>query len=381
MPHENSVKHALTQHIPWSEFDRLVAEHEADADARGFSSRSHLVAMLYAQLAGANSLREIEAGVQSHAARLYHLGATAAARSTLADANRTRSAELFATLFRRMLAGLARAQRRKLAEATYLIDSTTLPLPAHNARWAVFSADACGAKMHVVYDPDNDRPIYAAVTAANVNDIIAAKGMPIEPGATYVFDLGYYDYGWWARLDAVGCRIVTRFKSNTPLAVTEERVVPAESNVHSDRVGYLPARLAQNRRNPMHRPVREIRVYNETGKLLRILTNDLDAPAQEIADLYKRRWTIELFFRWVKQTLRIRHFLGHSQNAVRIQIATALIAFLLLRLAQATQAAIRSPLTFARLIRSNLMHRRSIRNLLRPPDPPPRHPAGQLALL
>lgn len=381
MPHENSVLHALTQHIPWAQFDRLVAEHAADEDARGFSSRSHLIAMLYAQLAGTNSLREVEAGMQSHAARLYHLGAAVAARSTLADANRTRPAELFAALFRRMLAGLARAQRRKLAETTYLIDSTTLPLPAHNARWAVFSAAACGAKMHVVYDPDDDRPIYAAVTAANVNDITAAKDMPIEPGATYAFDLGYYDYGWWARLDAAGCRIVTRFKSNTPLAVTERRVVPAGSSVLSDRVGYLPARLAQNRHNPMHRQVREIRVCNATGKPLRILSNDLDAPAQEIADLYKRRWAIELFFRWVKQTLRIKHFLGHSQNAVRIQIATALIAFLLLRMAQATQSAIPSPLTFARLIRSNLMHRRSIRNLLRPPDPPPRHPTAQLALL
>ncbi len=379
MPHENSVMHGLLQPLPWAEFDRLVSEHGAEEAARSFTSRSHLIAMLYAQLAGASSLREIVAGQQSHAARLYHLGATPAARSTLSDANRDRPAAVFVALLRSMLGRLARVQRGKLREATYLIDSTTVALPAHQARWAVFSDTACGAKVHVVYDPNDDRPIYAAVTAANVNDITAAKAMPIEPDATYVFDLGYYDYGWWARLVDARCRIVTRFKRNTPLEVIEERPVPAGDTVLSDRVGLLPARLAQSRRNPMGQRVREIRVYNQTGKLLRILTNDLQAPAQEITDLYKRRWAIELFFRWVKQTLRIRHFLGCSENAVRIQIATALIAFLLLRLAQATQRAVTSPLAFLRLVRSNLMHRRSLHHLLAPHHPPPPHTPDQLA--
>ncbi len=164
-----------------------------------------------------------------------------------------------------------------------------------------------------------------------------AKQMPIEPGATYVFDLGYYDYAWWAELDAVGCRIVTRFKSNTPLELIKELSVAAGSNILSDRIGLLPARQAKSRRNPMQDAVREVRVATESGTVLRILSNDLDASAQEIADLYHRRWAIELFFRWVKQTLRITRFVGSSENAVRIQIAVALIAFLLLRLAQAAQ--------------------------------------------
>ena len=381
MPHENSVMHGLMQLLPWAAFDRLVAERGADADARGFSPRSHLVAMLYAQLSGAHSLREIEAGLTSHAARLYHLGATPAARSTLADANRDRDSGVFLALFQQMLRCLARDQRRKLAETTYLIDSTFMALPAHHARWAVFSANACGAKLHVIYDPDEDRPIYAAVSTANVNDITAAKEMPIQPGATYVFDLGYYDYGWWAGFEAKKCRIVTRFKCNTPLTFIAEQKLPEGSELLSDRIGLLPARLTKNRHNPMDKPVREIRLHNQSGKLLRILTNDLEASAQEIADLYLRRWAIELFFRWIKQTLRIRHFIGGSENAVRIQIATALIAFLLLRLAQATQTAVTSPLTFARLVRSNLMHRRPIQDLLRPPQIPNRQPINQLALL
>jgi IS4 transposase len=224
--------------------------------------------------------------------------------------------------------------------------------------------------VHVIYDADADRPIYAAVTAANVNDITMAKQMPIEPGATYVFDLGYYDYAWWAELDAVGCRIVTRFKSNTPLDPVEELRVTAGSNILSDRIGFLPARQAQSRRNPMQNAVREVRITTDTGTVLRILSNDLDASAEEIADLYRRRWAIELFFRWIKQTLKITRFIGTSENAVRIQIAVALIAFLLLRLAQAVQKAIPSPIVFSRLIRANLMHRRLIDNLLEPPQIP-----------
>lgn len=203
-----------------------------------------------------------------------------------------------------------------------------------------------------------------------MTDITAAKAMPIEPGATYVYDLGYYDFGWWAHLDSLGCRIVTRLKINTPLGVVSELALPEGSSLLYDRIGHLPQRMKANRRNPFQDPVREIGVRLDTGKDLRIVTNDLDAPAQEIADLYKQRWAIELFFRWIKQTLKIRHFLGTSENAVRIQVAVALIAFLLLRMAQLNVKIIDSPLAFARLVRTNLMHRRDIDQLLKPPKPP-----------
>jgi len=236
-----------------------------------------------------------------------------------------------------------------------------------------------GVKLHLVYDADADRPIYAAITPARVNDITPAQTMPVEPGATYVFDLGYYDYAWWAKLDAEGCRIVTRYKRNTALVVIEELPVAEGSTILSDRIGFLPYRQGAGRRNPMRQAVREVQVKTDAGKLLRILSNDLDASAQEIAALYKRRWAIELFFRWVKQTLRITRFLGTGENAVRIQIAVALIAFLLLRLAQAAQKAVASPLRFARLVRANLMHRKPIDRLLDPEPPPIRTPA-QLAL-
>jgi len=371
MRHQNSVLHAVLQNIPWQEFDRSVAVHGADARVRRLSTKSQLVALLYAQLSGASSLREIEGGLESHAARLYHLGVEPVRRSTLSDANTSRPVAVFAELLAVMMKQAHRGLRRKLAETLYLIDATGVRLNALSVGWAQFSAGVCGAKMHVIYDADADRPIYAAVSAAKINDITVAQQMPIEEGATYAFDLGYYDYAWWAKLDAAGCRIVTRFKANTPLEVVEELPIAKDSNLLSDRIGFLPARQAKSRRNPMQDAVREVRVMTATGKELRILSNDLDAPAAEIAEIYKRRWAIELFFRWVKQVLRITRFLGTSENAVRIQIAVALIAFLLLRLAQATQKAIKSPLAFARLVRANLMHRRRLDRLIRSePDQP-----------
>jgi hypothetical protein len=170
--------------------------------------------------------------------------------------------------------------RRAGEDAVRLIDSTSLRLSSLSEDWATFSTDVFGAKAHIVYDPNADYPIYFAVTPANINDITAAKAMPIEPGATYVYDLGYYDYGWWAKIDDAGCRFVTRLKNNTPFVVVEENRVPQNSNIISDCIGHLPERLAQSRKNPLQVPVREIQVTLDTGKVLRIVTNDLDAPAE-----------------------------------------------------------------------------------------------------
>jgi len=380
MRHDNSVLHQVLKHVAWPRFDALVAEHDADKHVRRLPTKSQLIALLYGQLSGAESLREIVTGLESHQSRLYHLGARPVRRSTLSDANLLRPAEVFAGLFAAMMAQAHRGLRRAMADTTYLIDSTALRLDERSAHWARFSSGVCGAKLHVIYDPDADRPIYAAVSAANVNDITPAQAMPIEPGATYVFDLGYYDYRWWAKLDEAGCRIVTRFKKNTPLRLPKEQSLPEGGAILCDRIGFLPARQKNSRRNPLDQPVREVCVTTDTGKVLRILSNDLVASAQEIADLYKRRWAIELFFRWIKQTLRITRFMGVSENAVRIQIAVALIAFLALRLAQTLQTTVQSPLAFARLIRINLMQRRPLDQLLKPqPDHTPTQ--HQLSLL
>jgi hypothetical protein len=369
----------VLRHVPWNEFDALVEEHQADKHIRTLPTRTHFISLAFAQLSGISGLRETVTALNSQSTRLYHLGARPVARSTLSDANTLRPSALFEALFSFLVSRAHRGLRRALDGTTYLIDSTSIRLNQHSAGWARFSAQVCGAKVHVILDPDANQPIYAAFTTGNVNDITAAHDMPIEPGATYVFDLGYYDYGWWLKLHDAECRIVTRLKKNTKLTITRERLMPPGGPILSDRIGTLPARQASNRRNPMQAEVREVRVRIETGKVLRVLTNDLTAPAQEIADLYKRRWMIELFFRWIKQTLRIKQFIGSSENAVRIQIAVALIAFLLLRLAYANQTAVTNLLEFVRLVRANLMQRRDIRALNQPDQPVPRD-ARQLNL-
>lgn len=380
MRHLNSVFHDIQKLVPWADFDKLVDEHGADDLARRFTTRQHFKALLFGQLCGAHSLRDLITTMESHRGRLYHCGASVPRRSTLADANEKRGSAVFAELFKTMLAGRARGLRRKMSEAVRLIDSTSLRLAGAGAQWARFSAQVCGAKAHIVFDPDAQTPVYCEVSAANVNDVSLAKPMPVESGATYVFDLGYYDYGWWADLDAAGCRIVTRFKKNTPLVdVRSCASVAVGGDILSDSIGFLPERQARNRRNPMQEPVREIVVRRENAKPLRLLTNDLDAPAQEIADLYKRRWDIELFFRLMKQTLRITKFLGRSENAVRIQIAVALIAYLLLSALRKMCDAEISHLQLVRLVRGNLMHRKPANQLQTERPKPPIDPR-QLSL-
>ena len=293
--HQNSVLRDVVSHVPWSVFDGLVQRHGADARVRKLRAKDRLIALLYGQLAGASSIREITAGLKSHSARLYHLGARPVARSTLADAQAHRSHRLFAELLAATIQRAGRGLRRTISEAVHLIDSTTVSLSGLSASWARVSHNSCGAKLHLVLDPDADRPVYAEISPGNRHDITVAQAMPITPGVTYVFDLGYYDFAWWAKLDAAGCRILgssprtSRLKAGTPLADVVELAlsedVRARGAVPSDRIGHLPARLMRSRRHPFQDPVRKVRVRLDSGKVPRIVSNDLDASAQEIADL------------------------------------------------------------------------------------------------
>jgi DDE family transposase/uncharacterized protein DUF4372 len=379
MRHENSVFHQITKQVPWDMFDRLVDEHKADFRVRRLTAKSQLLALLFGQLSGACSLREIEAGLNSHQKRLYHLGAKPAARSTLADANANRSWALFADLFAHMALNANRATRRKMGDGLRILDATKIRLSGLSSDWARFSSDLTAAKLHIVYDGDAALPLRADITADNVNDITPAKALLLEAGATYVFDLAYYDFGWWAKMDALGCRFVTRLKSHTRLRQPCQRRVSQDTNILAECTGKLSARLRGHRKNAMQGPVREISVRISTGKVIRLVTNDLQAPATEIAELYKARWQIELFFKWIKQNLKIKHFLGTSDNAVRIQLFVALITFLLLKNAHRAQSAIARPVTFARLVRLNLMHRKPINTLNQPHIPPPINP-NQMSL-
>ena len=343
-------------------------EHRADYRVRTLPSRSQLLAQIFIQLSGAVSLRETEAGLESHKARLYHCGARSVARSTLADANARRPWQVFADLFAHMAGEASRATRRKMRDAVRLIDATRIRLSTLSADWAQFSGDHSAVKLHLVFDPNGANPVAAAVSPEKVNDIVEGRRFKIEPGATYVFDLAYYDFAWWAKLHDAGCTFVTRLKSNTKLREVEELpLAPEAENILSDRTGLLPKHLKSCGKNPMTARVRELEVRISTGKIIRILSNDLEAPAEEIAALYKQRWEIELFFKWLKQNLKIKRFLGTSENAVRIQLFCALITYLLIRLAYLAQTAVPTPTAFTSLIRLNLMHRKPINALNQPP--------------
>src|SRR3712207_142055 len=208
------------------------------------------ISLLFGQFVGAVSLREIKTVIDSHKAPLARLGVDRVARSTLADANALRPPAVFTELLADLLAQAQPGLRRRAGDMVHLIDATSLRLSGLGSQWARVSTHSCGVKMHLVYDPDADRPLYHQITPA--------KQLPIQPGATYVFDLSFYDFGWWNRLHEAGCRFVTRLKTNTPLQAVAEIPVAKDTNIVSDRIGYLPARQAKSRKDTVSDPVREI---------------------------------------------------------------------------------------------------------------------------
>jgi IS4 transposase len=365
MPIQPTPLLTIMQQVPWGVLDRVSQECGADCLIRNFSLRSHLAAMLVAQLSGARSLREVESIMAANATALSAVGVERVSRSTLADANSRRPAELFEALLPPLLERLPRKQRREAKDVIRLLDSTPIYPGAGAADWAHFEKDLVGAKIHVAYDPAARVPVFFQVTSGNTNDITVAKAaVPIESGATYVFDLGYYDFKFWADLHQAGCTLVTRLKRNTSVTEIERRPPPPGTNILSDRTVNLPKRLAKSRKNPFSARGREIVVRIQTGKTIALFTNDLVSPAEKIADLYKTRWQIELFFRWIKQNLRIRKFLGTRKNAVRLQTAIAMLSYIILYLVHFKTGFTKNIQIFTAIIRQNLFHRTTIRQII-----------------
>jgi len=361
MQYQSTVFGQLLKELPRGWFSRAASRHKSGRAKRQLEPWGHLISMVFAQLSGARGLREVERALERQAGVLAHLGVGQVRRSTLADANATRPAGLFEEVAAYLSARLI--GRSVGREALRLIDATRIFAGKRVEQWS-----RGGVKLHVVFDPEAERPTCFVVTSERVTDVAVAKSLPIEPGATYVFDRGYYDFGFWARLVQQDCRFVTRLKSNSPTALIEERQASGPG-ILFDRVVRLSQRLASQRANPMSGPVRMIGVEIQTGRQIILLSNDLEAPASVIADLYKARWQVELFFKWVKQNLKLAHFFGTTCNAVTIQIMTALIAYLLLRAAQLRCQATIGLQAIARLMPGFILARRPLRELFTPPDP------------
>jgi IS4 transposase len=317
MRHRDSTFASLLKPIGRRRFQAIVDEHDGDAYDKSFKSWDHLVTLIFAQLSHAESLRGLEVGFNANAQHHYHLGVSALARSTLSDANARRPVGIFAQTFA-ILSGTAdRQTRREGAEMIRLIDASPIPV-GKLCKWAKWNGRTRGMKMHVVYDPKADVPRCVEVTPATVNDVEIGRQVAIEAGATYVFDKGYCHFGWWTKINDANAFFVTRTKANTRFRVTQGRYAGKRIGDGFRIIDDAEVVLASKGDSRLPIPLRRIRVRRDNGGTITLITNDLDRHAVEIAALYKGRWQIELLFRWIKQHLDIRKFLGTNDNAVHL---------------------------------------------------------------
>ena len=353
-------------------FQTVVDRHDGDAYDKSFRSWDHLMVLVYAQLSSADSLRSLEAGWNASSQHHYHLGSDRLRRSTLSDASRRRPVAVFADTFGLVAGQLDRQTRREGSAMLRLIDSTPIPL-GKLCGWAKSNGRIRGMKMHVLYDPNSDCPRILDITDANVNDAQIGRTTAIEKGATYVFDKGYCHYGWWTAITAVKAFFVTRPKSNMGLKVgRRRRLVDTQGDgfmvLEDARVS-----LASKTNCKLPIPLRRVIVKRQDGDTITLVTNDLKRPAVEIAALYKARWQIELLFRWIKQHLKIRKFLGNNDNAIRLQLFAAMIAYALLRIVARSHRITMPMLRFTDLVMRCLFERRHIAAIERPPPVNPSH--------
>lgn len=362
--------------IPRLEFERLVRETGAEYRSKGLSSWSQFVGMLFCQLGRAHSLREIEGGLKSCEGKLAHLGIEAPARSSLSYANAHRPWELFEKVFYGLFERVAiKAQgRRKFRFKNKLvsIDSTVIDLCLSMYDWARFRRAKGAVKLHLVLDHDGYLPCFGIITDGKVHDVKAAHQIGFAPGTIVVDDRGYNDYRLFAKWTDAQIFFVTRMKDNALFEVIEERKPPQNRGILRDQTIRLTGVGAQEKCPHLLRRIEAVR--EDTGEVLVFLTNHHDLGASTIAAIYKDRWQIELFFKALKQNLKIKTFVGTSANAVKTQIWTALISMLLLRYLQLSSRFGWSLANLVALLRMNLFTHRDLMAWLdqpfaTPPDP------------
>ena len=332
-----SIFSQLLQFFPRLEFQELVTITQAERHAKGFPCWTQFVSMLFCQLGRAHSLREITGGLRSCEGKLKHLGITAPSHTTLAYANGHRPWELYQHVFIKLF-DRCRIQvkigKRKFRFKNKLIsmDSSTIDLCLEMFDWAKFRRTKGAIKLHLLLDHDGYLPSFAIITEGNVSDVKMARQFHFDPGTIVVDDRGYNDYALFGQWTADGVYFVTRMKENALYEVLGEKEVPHNRNILKDEMIELRGPKAIEK---CPHPLRRIEVYDpEKKEILVFLTNHLNLGATTIAGIYKERWQIEIFFKALKQNLKIKTFVGTSANAVKTQIWTALIAMLILRFLQ-----------------------------------------------
>jgi len=352
---------AVLKGLPRKEFDQAVRRHCADKYCKHFTCWRHLIALVYAQLSGAGSLRELELSFNSHCQDHGALQAGVIRRTTMADANERRSTVVFDEMAAWLIGQVSGKVHREAAALTYLLDSTSFTLKGREFdRWTLVNRtrNTQGIKLHVLLNLSTKGPQWYSFSAANVNDVDQALSLPLEPDALYVFDKGYCNYNWWRQIDDTGACFVTRFKSNAALVIREERAIPAAEQdfvLRDEIVCFKRRRPGGHRVNQYDKALRRVTVHRaDKSTDLVLATNDLNSPASDIAQRYKERWEIELFFKWIKQHLKIKSFFGRSSNAVRLQLVTALIAYMLIALYRRAQCAAHTLWESLSMIRTSL---------------------------
>lgn len=322
----------LMEHLPWQTFRRIVARYGGDRRVREFSCANQFRCMAFAQLTYRESLRDIETCLRAQSAKLYHLGIRGSvARSTLADANEMRDWRIYAEFAQHLI----RIARRlyvdepfgvDLKETVYALDSTTIDLCLTLFPWAPFRATKAAIKLHTLIDLRANIPSFIHISDGKLHDVNVLDELLPEPGAFYVMDRGYLDFERLYRLHEAGAFFVTRAKSNLKAQRRYSRALDRSTGLICDQTITLTVFYSKT---GYPAPLRRIRFKTDEGKTLVFLTNNFALPALTITKLYRCRWQVELFFKWIKQHLRIKSFLGTSENAVKTQVWIAVSVYVL----------------------------------------------------
>jgi len=368
MSHYHTILGQMLQMFSRFEFQKAVKETKTEYHARGFSSWNHFVSMLFGQLSGQDSLRGIEAGLASQAKTLYHMGVKPVHRSTLSYANEHRSHELFKKTFEWMLSKcqpLAPKHKFRFKNPLYSIDNTIIDLCLSLFDWAKFRKTKGAVKLHVKLNHSGYLPTFAIVTTAKVHEQNVAPLIPLEKGDVVVFDRAFTNFSWYAILCDRGIYFVTRLKKNADYRVIERRNTEHLKNISSDQIIEFKGLYTKHK---LPYRLRRIRSKDpETGKYIVLLTNQFQWSANTIAQIYKERWQIELFFKALKQQLKVKSFVGTSKNALLSQLWVALIAYLLLSYLKFKSRFNWSLYTLCSILPTNLFSRRNLWDWLNAP--------------
>ena len=381
MAYSSTVLAQMLKLVPRYEFDVLAREHHHGRKLRRMSRWSQFVAMASGQLSGRASLRDLIENLDAQQSRLYHVGLKRVTRSSLARVNERQPHELFEALFHKLL---ARCQRHapkhgfRFKNKLYSLDASTIDLCLKVFPWSHSQQSKGAIKLHVGLDHGGMLPEFVAVTGGKTHDLTAGRALQLPKGSMVAFDKGYIDYQWFNSLNERSISFVTRLKTNARYDVMDQREVNTNKGLTCDQT----IRMTGCKSKLCTIPLRRIGYQDpETGKHLVFLTNNFRLAASTIAKIYKARWQVELFFKWIKQNLKIKAFLGTSKNAVMTQVWIAMCVYLLLAYIKFTSKTDLSLQQIIRLMHLNLFHRRPLLELLDPSPPPISPPSLQQSFM